>query len=229
MNDSFKVVSDYISIPENIYYVKNFIDANEERCLIDNVLSSPKPKWTVLSNRRLQNWGGLPHPKGMVRQQLPQWLEKYALKLSQMNAFGGNTANHVLINEYLSGQGIMPHEDGPLFYPTVATINTGSHTLLDFYTKNSQTIEGDADPNPQRIPVFSILLEPRSLVISQRDAYESYLHGIREVKSDVITDRIANLYLCDSHVIGEELERSTRFSFTIRFVPKVVKNLLFLK
>ena len=26
-----------------------------------------------------------------------------------------------------------PHEDGPLFYPVVSTINLGSHTFLDFY------------------------------------------------------------------------------------------------
>jgi hypothetical protein len=26
-----------------------------------------------------------------------------------------------------------PHEDGPLYYPTVSTISLGSHTLLDFY------------------------------------------------------------------------------------------------
>ena len=28
---------------------------------------------------------------------------------------------------------LQPHEDGPLYYPTVSTISLGSHTLLDFY------------------------------------------------------------------------------------------------
>lgn len=30
---------------------------------------------------------------------------------------------------------LQPHEDGSLFYPTIATINLGSHTLLDYYSK----------------------------------------------------------------------------------------------
>ena len=64
-----------LSIPETIYYIKDFITADEEQALIENVLSSPIPKWTVLSNRRLQNWGGFPHPKGMVKQDLPKVID----------------------------------------------------------------------------------------------------------------------------------------------------------
>lgn len=40
--------------------------------------------------------------------------------------------NHVLINEYLSGQGINPHSDGPAFTPLIATISLGGSVLLDF-------------------------------------------------------------------------------------------------
>ena len=36
------------------------------------VNSAPKPKWKQLSNRRLQNWGGQPHPKGMIAEKLPK-------------------------------------------------------------------------------------------------------------------------------------------------------------
>ena len=35
------------------------------------VYSAPSSKWTQLSNRRLQNWGGTPHPKGMLKEKLP--------------------------------------------------------------------------------------------------------------------------------------------------------------
>ena len=34
-----------------------------------------------------------------------------------------------------------PHEDGPLYYPTVSTISLGSHTLLDFYKPLTDTEE----------------------------------------------------------------------------------------
>lgn len=33
--------------------------------------SVPQPKWTQLSHRRLQNWGGIPHLKGMIAEEIP--------------------------------------------------------------------------------------------------------------------------------------------------------------
>ena len=39
----------------------------------------------------------------------------------------GKRPNHVLVNEYLPGQGIMPHTDGPLFHPTIATVFNAVH------------------------------------------------------------------------------------------------------
>lgn len=38
-----------------------------------------------------------------------------------------------MVNEYKSGQGIMTHFDGPLFYPIITIISCGSHTILEFY------------------------------------------------------------------------------------------------
>ncbi|ERE50002.1 putative alpha-ketoglutarate-dependent dioxygenase alkB [Cricetulus griseus] len=69
----------------------------------------------------------------MVPERLPPWLQRYVDKVSDLSLFGGLPANHVLVNQYLPGEGIMPHEDGPLYYPTVSTISLGSHTVLDFY------------------------------------------------------------------------------------------------
>ena len=52
------------SVPESVYYIPYFLTKDEEQELLGKVNSAPKPKWKSLSNRRLQNWGGLPHPKG---------------------------------------------------------------------------------------------------------------------------------------------------------------------
>ena len=43
----------------------------------------------------------------------------------------GKGPNHVLVNEYLPGQGIMPHTDGPLFHPTIATVTCNQHYELE--------------------------------------------------------------------------------------------------
>uniref|UniRef100_A0A4X1TFW2 AlkB homolog 6 n=1 Tax=Sus scrofa TaxID=9823 RepID=A0A4X1TFW2_PIG len=74
---------------------------------VEQVFNAPKPKWTQLSGRKLQNWGGLPHPRGMVPERLPPWLQRYVDKVSDLSLFGGLPANHVLVNQYLPGEGIM--------------------------------------------------------------------------------------------------------------------------
>uniref|UniRef100_G3WA88 Uncharacterized protein n=1 Tax=Sarcophilus harrisii TaxID=9305 RepID=G3WA88_SARHA len=79
---------------------------------VEQVYEAPKPKWTQLSGRKLQNWGGLPHPKGMVPEQLPRWLQRWVDAVSALGLFGGSQANHVLVNEYRPGEGIMHHQPG---------------------------------------------------------------------------------------------------------------------
>lgn len=60
-----------MQLPDNVFYIPDFISEAEEKLLYDKVYSAPKPKWVQLAHRRLQNWGGLPHPKGMVQEDLP--------------------------------------------------------------------------------------------------------------------------------------------------------------
>lgn len=33
--------------------------------------NAPLPKWTQLTHRRLQNWGGIPHSRGMIAEEIP--------------------------------------------------------------------------------------------------------------------------------------------------------------
>ncbi|RXN28727.1 alpha-ketoglutarate-dependent dioxygenase alkB -like protein [Labeo rohita] len=211
--------------PPTVYYVPNFITEAEEEYLLQQVYRAPKPKWTQLSGRRLQNWGGLPNPKGMLAEKLPDWLLKYTEKISALGAFAGKTANHVLVNEYKPGEGIMPHEDGPLYHPTVTTISLGSHTLLDFYKPVCQT-QSEIPQTEESRYMLSLLVQQRSLLILQDDMYKIYLHGIRGVCEDILSEHVANLSSTGAQV-GDTLPRSTRVSLTIRHVPKVIRaNLL---
>ncbi|XP_075042943.1 putative RNA/DNA demethylase ALKBH6 [Mixophyes fleayi] len=216
--------------PRAAYYIPNYITVAEEEYLLRQVYNAPKPKWTQLSGRKLQNWGGLPHPRGMVPERLPSWLTTYTNKISSLGVFGGNCANHVLVNEYKSGEGIMPHEDGPLYYPTVTTISLGSHTVLDFYLPLSRETSQEDDQVPkteEQRHVLSLLLEPRSLLVLREDLYVNYLHGIHPLTQDTISHGVANLEQCTAHA-EDSLPRRTRVSLTIRFVPKVLKTALLL-
>lgn len=218
--------------PPTVYYFPNFITESEETLLLQQVYSAPKPKWVHLSGRKLQNWGGLPHPRGMLAESLPDWLQTYAEKISSFGLFDGKVANHVLVNEYRHGEGIMPHEDGPLYFPTVTTISLGSHTMLDFYRPVCKEQEGDSEqvtkPQTEEERHFlSLLVEPRSLLVLREDMYVKYLHGIKNVSSDVITEKVANVACCSAKP-GEMLNRGTRVSLTIRHVPKVLKTTIIL-
>ena len=140
--------------------------------------------------------------------------------MNSYQVFGGEVAaNHVLLNEYEPGQGIMPHLDGPLFYPTISTISLGSSAVLNFYTEAAED-EGESLQFADRL-VTSLFVEPRSLLVLKDDMYHKYLHGIEEIDQDVICDKICNLN--DRSVIAQAFPRSTRISLTIRHVPKTTK------
>lgn len=206
---AFKVAN----VPDSVYYVPEFITDEEENLIMKQVYNEPKPKWTYLKNRRLQNHGGVPHPNGMIVEEIPIWLQKFVDKVAMLDIFKNCMPNHVLVNEYLPGQGIMAHLDGPLFYPTVSTISCGSHTILTFSTNDST-----------RDKICELLLERRSLVVLQDDMYKKYLHSISEVTADVLSTDLANLTLCKGKYGHEQiLNRSTRISLTIRNVPKICK------
>lgn len=142
-------------------------------------------------------------------------------------------ANHVLVNEYLAGQGIMPHTDGPLFYPVISTISCGSHTILRFHENDTEiTNDTDTGTDTHKVPenrklVCELLIEPRSLLILKDDMYTKYLHSIAEQTHDTITTQLANLGQCADdelkNQIGGTIERNRRISLTIRHVPKTTK------
>ncbi|XP_072919925.1 alpha-ketoglutarate-dependent dioxygenase alkB homolog 6-like [Hemitrygon akajei] len=85
-----------------------------------------------------------------------------------------------------------PHEDGPLYFPTVTTISLGSQTLLDFYhsiTKENEKGEIALPQTEENRFFLSLLLEPRRLLVLKDSMYLNYLHGIRPMSEDVITDK----------------------------------------
>ena len=109
-----------------VYYIPNFVSKAEEAALIALVQREPRA-WTQLPMRSLQNWGGVPHPSGMIAEELPPHLASVARAVAA--AFGGERPNQVLLNSYSKGQGIGAHRDGPLYAPTAAIVSLGSAGL----------------------------------------------------------------------------------------------------
>ncbi|KAL9262883.1 Alkylated DNA repair protein ALKBH6-like protein [Drosera capensis] len=149
--------------------------------------------------------GGVVHEKGLLGQKLPPWLTKITQRIFVGSKIFPSEPNHVLINEYLPDQGIMPHQDGPAYFPAAAILSLGSPAVMDFtpHSKLKDCVhasqrtlghdacdghsEGCHDQNS-----FSLLLMPRSLLIFKDLVYSDYLHGI-EGSTLQYCDRAVNL------------------------------------
>lgn len=98
-----------------------------------------------LSHRRLQVYPAQLTPKNVLvlpplsksssTNALPEWLAQPILaRFDQLGIFkdtAHGNANHVLINEYKPGQGIMAHEDGQAYAPVTATVSLGAVGVLE--------------------------------------------------------------------------------------------------
>jgi alkylated DNA repair protein alkB family protein 6 len=145
--------------------------------------------------------------------------------------------NHVLINEYKPGEGIMPHEDGSAYAPVVATVSLGSTLCLELTPKSASVSETssphDKDGNvagnlgTEYIVPSRILQEPRSLLVTTGEAYEQLLHGIAAIQVDesLEASTVANWSLLAGSQTIVRAEgrnfRGTRISLTYRDVLKV--------
>ncbi|KIK98461.1 hypothetical protein PAXRUDRAFT_134204 [Paxillus rubicundulus Ve08.2h10] len=242
------------------YYIPDFITADEESYLLRkaSIHESPKQKWKTLANRRLQLWGGEILRKNILfREEMPRFLTPYpdiVGRLKGTKAFESSPhgePNHIILNEYLAGQGIMPHEDGPSYYPVVATLSLGSHAVFHYYSysksEDGSMQVGSPRPSSGRTinpaPVLSVFLEPRSVIITTGDMYTSHLHGIDEVTDDNFMGNgrlrcqagkevmVSNWQavraegMRDVLHFGGTLARKTRFSLTCRDVEKAAAPL----
>lgn len=214
-------------LPPSGYYVPNFITEEEEQQILTSIHQLPATRWTKLTHRRLLS---LPSQlTGTARDTLlstplPSFLRLPVLpRLEKLGFFSDaphKAPNHVLVNEYKPGEGIMPHEDGPAYFPITATVSLGGHTVLEIYKKTST---GDRESKP----TWRILQESRSLLVTTGDMYKDTLHGIGEIEVDEMldADSIANWSMLgdkDAFASGAA-ERKTRVSLTFRDVLKVSK------
>ena len=66
-------------------------------------------------------------------QPLPPPLDEIARELVKRHIFPSSSPpNHVLLNEYQPGQGILPHTDGPLYHDRTATLSLNSDVVIEF-------------------------------------------------------------------------------------------------
>ncbi|PKS10263.1 hypothetical protein jhhlp_002013 [Lomentospora prolificans] len=221
------------TLPPSAYYIPNFITEQEELLILDKIANAPKPRWKQLTHRRLQTWPSDLVKNALLDEPLPQWLIDPVISRLLSLSYGTDDSgaktnlfsksphkqpNHVLVNEYPPGVGIMPHK--LTYHPVVCTVSLGSSLCLNLYQSKE---DGALNPDP----VYRILQEPRSLLITTDDIYTEYLHGIANTREDIdLSARTVanwNLLGCKNLFEAGRNERQTRISLTYRDVLKVVK------
>lgn len=173
----------------------DFITELEEIKLIELIDQQP---WLNDLSRRVQHYGFKYDYKArkiddsMFLGELPIWLKDLSNKM-----FNEKIINFIpdqaIINEYEPGQGIAAHIDcEPCFGDTIISLSLGSSAVMNFET---------APNSKQKIEVF---LEPRSLIIMQKESRFNFYHSIPARKNDKL--------------LNNSFPRSRRISVTFRKV-----------
>lgn len=174
--------------PNGLYYIPHWLSTDDATTLWQHVHApSPKPtSWTQLRGRRVQHFGGIPtagHP--MLPSPLPAPLRAVATRVARLMHLPA-PPNHCLLNAYDAGQGILPHEDGPLYAPWVASVSLGSAALLAFYPKPLEDGAAGGGHAYDARPAFSVYVAPRSLLVFTGALYTDYRHGITPATRDTL-------------------------------------------
>ncbi|KAF1958469.1 hypothetical protein CC80DRAFT_546701 [Byssothecium circinans] len=209
------------ALPPDFYYIPNFITVEEEERILGKI---PAQRWIPLTHRRLQAYPStLTKTNTLIASPLPQWLTHPIIDRFKSLGLFEHTPhqqpNHVLVNEYRAGEGIMPHEDGAAYAGVVATVSLGGAVCLDVMAKVGGEKEEEKEEEEGKVECTSvvgveasggaragklttaqnnlparILQERRSLLITTGRAYEDLLHGITPITVDeqLNADTVAN-------------------------------------
>lgn len=157
---------DVPAIP-GICYRQNYISAAEEQLLVKAIdLMSWDESW----KRRRQPYGA-GYGSSKAHPPIPAWGKRLADRLFA-DGTTGRPFDQMLVNEYLSGQGIAMHCDHAPFDRTVVSLSLLSPCVMGF----SHIATGRRE---------WLLLEPRSLLVLSDAARYEWLHGIAPRKKDV--------------------------------------------
>lgn len=144
---------------------------------------------------------------------LPRPLSILANQLVQNGMFPDKEQppNHVLLNEYEPGQGILPHTDGPLYASRTATLSLGSDVVLDFTPRLATHEIGTSIAT--KTPA-SVHLQAGSWIVFCDEAYQEYCHAIAFQDQDILQENCINR--SSATVDGHAIPRGHRYSLTFR-------------
>ncbi len=233
------------TVIDSVFYVPNFLPSKNQRGILAWLASLPEHSQPTNSAIRLSEreeslqhngkWTRLKYARRKVALfdgtlcLLPPILQSLTKILVEVGAFpSSHPPNHVLVNEYQPGEGIMQHTDGPAYESRTATISLGgSDVIFKLWPRNQNISDALIDnrrlPSPQpetsRIPSLEVILHGNgSLVLFTKAAYLNYCHEIAE---GVLEESTSSDGICANDPKGGTLvKRGHRFSLTFRHKKK---------
>lgn len=209
-------------------------------------------RYVALNGRKCRPYGGTVHEKGTVRVDdfppvVRRLMERAAASVREIDdgvsSSGSSSAafqpNHALVNVYDfdRGDGIMSHEDGPLYRDCVCIVSIGASCVLTFRPKEMKSASGADDEAPnakfhkettnprERLP-FDVFVPSRSLLVFTKAVYTEYLHGIETRESDARSNPL--LLNPEDFPDDDAPRRGRRISITMREVLNLRRGLEFL-
>lgn len=167
----------FIKSLEAVLLLEDFVTAEYESGMLA-LLRARSKDFVQLRTKRTARFGGDPGPP-FLPEPLPNFLQPLCAAVAQSSTkvLGAPCPNHVLVNHYQPGEGIMPHTDGPAYYPFAAILSLGSAVVFEFWRDHAHSVSGLP-------PALSLLLPPRSLLLFSHEAYSKHLHGIAARNED---------------------------------------------
>lgn len=222
------------SIP-GLYYIPDYVSAAEEAQMLRFIKDTPKELKSQLTKRTVQEWGctmcGECQKSFVSDANMPPWVQE-ALDMQVYDGLFTPTTfpNSVRIHEYQQGEGIGPHCDGPIYVPMVTVLSLASSCLMSFYPRQglyenhpmdhyNDTFKFAEGEIGQRVPLQSVVLEPRSLLIFSGEGYYHYPHGVSDKAQDDLSSNLVGTvvnraFLRDKEVTS--IPRTFRASITTR-------------
>lgn len=209
--DGFYMINDIFTESEHSYYFELLKNVNENLC--HQIHHANEFGWKFLPLKD-ENSNIIIRKKNDNLGNFPEWIDeiwikirKHILKLTNCNLPKELTEctkpNHLLVNKYEPGDGVIPHFDELEFWENwVIGVSLGSGCVFNLTRKGKKV---------------KIYLPKNSIYILTRDARYEWKHGIEFVKED--------------NVYGNTIERSLRISMTFRNIHKkwfddeIIKNI----
>ena len=199
--------------PFGLFYTENFISEETEKKLLDFVDSQ---LWNTDLTGRTQHYGYKYGYKQEPLVKLGEIPQIFLDVLGNSRKWFGETndkrvqPDQVIVNEYISGQGINAHIDDRVKFGAVVaslTLNSGCEMEFQNTTRQPEIVKRSVATQPESKDdnlTVKKYLAPRSMVWLTKDARNTWSHQIRPRRNDVVN--------------GKKIPRGRRVSITYRKV-----------